>query len=96
MRLQLTRPLARTFFLQVLLPLGLPPAPVDPAPAASWSKTGIIVGGVGGIAMLGAFACLNFYWKKIQKKMSLSSAVHEYLSLKANALDSKSYVAQRL
>lgn len=75
----------------MLLPAGLPPAPVDPAPASSSSNAGPIVGGViGGIAVLGALAGLGFYWKKV----SASSAA-EYSSLKANALESNPYAAQR-
>ena len=74
----------------MLLPSGLPPAPVNPTPAAS-SNAGPIVGGViGGIAVLGALAGLGFYWKKVSVARSA-----EYSSLKANALDSNPYAAQR-
>ena len=67
-------------------------AVVDPTPAASsTSNTGAVVGGViGGIAVLGALVGLGFYWRKRQ---AASSA--EYSSLKANAIDSNPYAAQR-
>ena len=69
--------------MQVLLPSGLPPAPVDPVTPAFSSNSGPIVGGViGGIAVLGTLAGFGFYW---MKKVTVSSAA-EYLSLKANAM----------
>jgi len=65
--------------------------PTPPAPGSSNNNAGPIVGGViGGIAILGALVGLGFYWRKRQ-----ASSAAEYSSLKANALDSNPYAAQR-